>query len=129
MPNSGKNLTGSGIPPLAATSINGTCSSAAGLTATGSSQTDAYAISVDNNLFTTTAASTGARLPASPIPGDEVFISNQGANTLTVYPATSDKINALSANAGFSVAAGKSCLFIAIGSSSGANVWTTLLSA
>lgn len=127
MPNSGKNLTGSCIAPLAATSINGTC--AYGLTATGSTQGTAYAVAYDNNCFTTVAAGTGAILPASPIPGDEVFIANLGANALTVYPGSGDIINALSANAGFSVAAGKSCLFINIGQSSGNDIWLTQLSA
>jgi hypothetical protein len=39
-------------------------------------------------------------------PGAEVTVKNLGANAVNIYPATGGAINALSANAAFSVAAG-----------------------
>lgn len=82
------------------------------LTATGSTQGTALKLSAINNVVTTTAASTGVQLPAMGT-GDSVFVVNLGANALLVYPVTGGAINALSANAGFSVGAGKSAIFVA----------------
>lgn len=116
------NLTGSGISGGAATYLNGTASD--GATAAGSTQTTALAMPGDNVAVTTTAASTGIILPVCS-PGDEQFIANLGANALTVYPPVGDAINALSANAGYSLAAGKSAFFV----KTGAARWCSLLSA
>ncbi len=62
---------------------------ASGLTATGTTISDAYQINSSVAIFTTVAASTGARLPQDASPGDRIVIVNYGAQTLTVYPGQS----------------------------------------
>ena len=83
---------------------------ASGLTAAGTTQGTALAITNQTNEFTTVAASSGGILP-SPEQGEFIFVANAGANALNVYPATGHSINALSANTAFSLAAGKNALF------------------
>ena len=104
-----KHLMASGLPAQAALNIGGQVAS--GLTATGTTQTDALISAADTAWFTTVAAGTGYRLRADAEPGDEIKVYNGGANALLVYPATGGTINALSANAGFSLAAGKLAVF------------------
>lgn len=96
-------MMGSGIAASAALEITGRV--ADNLVATGTTQSDALFIPTTHNIVVTTASGTGVRLPA-PEQGCEVTVKNLGANALLVYPATGGAINALSANAGFSVAAG-----------------------
>lgn len=98
-------LTGTGLAGITANFVVGDCAS--GLTATGSSQTDALQLSSDVNEVTTTAASTGVKLPANLSTGDSILIYNIGANTLSVYPPTGESINALAANAAYSMATAK----------------------
>lgn len=93
------------------------------LTATGSSKTDALQLTTSANVFTTVAASTGARLPAAS-GSPPVAIFNGGASALSVYASGTDTINANSAAAAFSVTNGKAALFIAAG-----NKWVGNLSA
>ena len=81
-----------------------------GLSAAGTTQGTATAITNQTNEFTTVAASSGAILP-SPEQGEFIFVANAGANAMNVYPATGHSINALAANAAFSLAAGKNALF------------------
>lgn len=81
-----------------------------GLSGAGTNQGTATAITKQTNEFTTVAASTGARLP-SPEQGEFIFVANAGANALAVYPNTGHSINALAANAAFSLAVGKNALF------------------
>ncbi len=103
-------IMGAGLPAATASAIN-LGQVAAALTAAGSTQGTALALdSVSSiHLVTTAAASTGVRLPAVGAPsvaGDTLFIRNDGANALTVYPATGEFINALAVNTGKSLAAG-----------------------
>lgn len=97
-----KMLAGSGRAALKA---NGS-----GLSAAGTNQAGATGITKQTNEFTTVAASSGARLP-SPEQGEFIFVANSGANALAVYPNTGHSINALAANAAFSLAAGKNAVF------------------
>lgn len=117
------NLMGSGMAPQAANFIVG--NAASGLTATGTTITDALALT-DVNEFTTVAASTGARLPAA-VPGDSVVVYvATGQSTLTVYPSSStDAINAVAAGSGFSVATNKTAIFYKVS----ANRWASILTA
>jgi len=116
-------LLGSGLSPLAATNICGDVTNT--ITAAGTSNTDATALSSAINRVTTTAASTGVVLMA-PEAGSQVMVINSGANALLVYPSTGAQINALTATTGgFSVAAGGRALFIGIGSAN----WFAVLSA
>lgn len=116
------NLLGSGIAAQAANNIVG--NGAAGLTATGSTQGTALALT-DVNEFTTVAASTGGRLPSNASLGDTIIVYNGGANALSVYPPTGESINALSANAAFSMAANKYATFTKVG----ATRWASNLTA
>lgn len=94
-------LTIAGLSAINAQAIQGTVAN--GLTATGASQATALALGADINYVTTAAASTGVILPAMN-PGDSLNVYNKGANALLVYPPTGAVINALGANAGYSVA-------------------------
>lgn len=96
----------------------------AGLSAAGTTQGTATVITKQTNEFTTVSAGQGAKLP-SPEQGEFIFVANAGANALLVYPDTGHSINALAANAGFSLAAGKNALFWA----ATASKWYALLSA
>jgi len=73
------------------------------VSAAGSTQAGATALTVDYNVVTTVAASTGVRLPTATA-GRRIVIVNKGASTLTIYPATSAYIDAGLINAGISVA-------------------------
>ncbi len=89
------------------------------LTAAGTGQSDAYAITKVLNIVGTTAASTGVRLPATRN-GDGlsrvmVVIKNNGANTLSIYPATGESINAGAANAPKTIATLGSVILRTIG--------------
>jgi len=77
-----------------------TYSNAVGITALGSTNTSATAITTDINLVQGVAASTGVSLPTATV-GRVVRIVNRGANTLNVYPAASGSIDSLAANAAF----------------------------
>jgi hypothetical protein len=111
-----KMLAGSGRAALKA---NGS-----GLSAAGTTQGTATAITKQTNQFTTVAASSGAILP-SPEQGEFIFVANAGASAMNVYPASGHSINALANNAAFSLAVGKNALFWAATSSK----WYALLSA
>lgn len=115
-------IIGSGQSGGSAQYISGDAQS--GVTATGSTQGTAYPLTADNTAFSTVAASTGAILILGS-PGDETFVYNGGANTLTVYPSVGGTINNLSANTGFSIATTKSAAFVQIG----AAAWAANLSA
>jgi hypothetical protein len=116
-------LLGSGLSPLAATNICGDVADT--LTAAGTSNTDALALSSIINRVTTTAASTGVRLMLPEV-GSTVVVINSGANALLVYPGTGASINALTATTGgFSVGAGNRALFVGTSSTN----WFAVLSA
>ena len=118
-----QNLIGSGTPAGQANNIAGLAN--AGLTATGTVQTDALAIQVSHNQYSTVAAGTGALLPSFAQPGDTIRVFNNGANALLVYPPTGGAINNGATNAGFSVAANKGAQFTMVS----ATLWGSLLSA
>jgi len=105
-----RKIVASGIPGPSALIIVGD-----GITAqagAGSTQATATPLQADVNAFSTTASSTGAILPRLNA-GDSVIVRNGGANDLLVYPAVGGTINALAANAGYSVTAGNTAVFFA----------------
>lgn len=108
------NLMAFGFSPFAAQATVGDVGN--NLTAAGSTQVTALDLTAATNIVTTTAASTGVQLQPTN-QGDSVLVANLGANALLVYPASGGIINALAANAGFSVAAGKTAIFVARDSS------------
>lgn len=107
------NLMGLGVGGVALANALG-ADIALAKTATGSSQTDAYQLTTAITQFTTTASSTGAKLPDAT-PGAVTIVANHGANALALYPGTLDKINNGTATTGsISVAANKSAFCICI---------------
>ena len=89
---------------------------ATGIAAAGSNQAGATALSKTINIVSTVGSGQGVALP-SPEAGEMVLVANQGANTLSVYPASGHSINALSANAALSVGTDTRKLFFAATSS------------
>jgi hypothetical protein len=85
-------IQGSGNSPLSATNICG--DGAVGLVALGSTAATALQLSAVNNTITTSAASTGVKLPPCEV-GAEMIIRNDSGQTITVYPyATTTTMNA-----------------------------------
>ena len=76
-------VSGGKLPAGTANQIIG--ASAIGLTATGSAQSDALQLTADVNTVSTTASSTGVKLPKCE-KGAMVVVNNMGAETLAVYP-------------------------------------------
>lgn len=94
-------LVTAGLSAVQAQAIQGTVANT--LTATGSTQATALPLGADINNVTTVTASTGVILPAMN-PGDEITTHNGGANALALYPPVGASINALGANAAYSIA-------------------------
>lgn len=64
------------------------------ITAAGSSSTDATTIGSHHNAVGTTAASTGVIFAASKFSaGDQAYVYNGGASTLTIYPPSGSTID------------------------------------
>lgn len=101
-------IMASGMSPLAATNIVGDFTGS--ITAAGTTATDATVLNSARNYVATTAASTGVKLPAVNI-GDSVEVINGGAQTLSVYGQTGESFTSGAANAAFSVATLRSCIF------------------
>lgn len=93
------------------------------LTATGSTQATALAITSDISVFTTVAASTGAILPGTLGAGDLV-VYNGGASSLAVYCPVGGTMNGTS-NGSFTVGTTKAARFI----SADGIAWYGMLSA
>ena len=116
-------LMGLGLPPALAQDLGVQVST--GLSGAGtSSQANATPLLTTTfAVFSTVAANSGALLPSAAGAG-AVYVFNNGANALLVYPATGESINASSANTAFSVTNGKSAIFYPAG-----NRWMAILSA
>ena len=71
-----------------------------GISANGSTQGTATAISKELNVVSTVSSGQGVVLPTA-VAGMVITITNTSANSLSVYPATSGAINNLSANAAY----------------------------
>lgn len=101
--------------PTQAVAANGAAGSrATGLTAAGSTQGTALALAagVTYHIVSTAALNTGVVFPATGVDlGDEIGVTNNGANALAVYPPTGGTVNNLATNAAYTVAVGKSALF------------------
>ena len=84
----------------------------AAVSAAGSTQGTATALTTMINNVTTVAASTGVVLPTAAA-GYIVIVRNGGANALSVYPATGAAINAGAANASHSLPVGAMIQYVA----------------
>lgn len=94
-------LVQAGLSAVQAAAIAGTV--ADNLVAAGTVQGNALPLGADTNRFTTVGAGAGAILPAMN-PGDSVEVINVGANALKLYPPVGGQLNALGANAAYSIA-------------------------
>jgi len=112
---------GAGNSPLTAETICGT--GAVGLVATGTTAADALQLSVSNNTITTSAASTGVKLPPTES-GARMIIRNDSGQTITVYPFnTSTTMNAGATSV--TLATAKTMLLVGMS----ATTWATLTGA
>ena len=111
MPNAIRKMLGSGVPAQAATYIGGDVQS--GFAAAGSTQATATLLNFDCTEVTTVGSGAGVIANSNNQVGDDYIVCNaQATNALLVYPEVGSSINALSANTGFSIPAGKNALFI-----------------
>lgn len=92
----------------------------------GGTQALAVALTTVLNRVTVVGAANDSVLLPVSAPGLSITVSNAAAtNSLNVFPASGDAINALAVNTAFAVAAGKTAIF----SSTVAGIWHSLLSA
>ena len=82
------------------------------ISAAGTAQANATAITKEINVVSTVATGAGVVLPTA-VAGMAVIITNTSANSLLVYPAANGIINSLAANAAFTQVAGATLQFIA----------------
>jgi sugar lactone lactonase YvrE len=98
------------------TTLNGLVidSISAAVSAAGTTQGTATGlVSNINNVTVVTAAAAGVRLPTA-VAGMRILVRNSdSADTLSIYPATGGTINALSANAAFTIIAGATIELVA----------------
>ncbi len=86
---------------------------ATAISAAGSTQGTATALTASLNEVTTVSSGQGVVLPA-PEAGEILMVANQGANALNIYPASGHSINNLSANTAQSLATDTRRIFFAI---------------
>lgn len=104
-----------GVRLMSVSGIDGPVSTpSATVAATGSTQTDAAVVGTGFTLVTAADATKGVKLPTA-VAGLVCEIKNADAANaiLKIWPNTSDAVNALSANAAFSIAAKTSVRLIA----------------
>lgn len=89
----------------ASTNYFATTEIASAVSAAGTVQGDATALTKYFNNVSTVGSGAGVRLP-SATKGKVIFVVNTGANALKVYPATGHTINAEAANAAITLAVG-----------------------
>jgi hypothetical protein len=96
--------TGSGanVRQTAPNLISETYSTSATISAAGTVQGDATALTSDYNIITTVASGAGVVLPTATT-GRRLIVVNKGANALKVYPASGAAIDALGANTALSL--------------------------
>ena len=83
-----------------------------GISAAGSAQGDATGLTKDINIVSTVTAGQGVRLPSS-VAGMILFVTNDSATTLNVYPASGASINAAAANVAYSLPTKATVQFVA----------------
>lgn len=98
-------VTGASTFTGAITKTGGERVKVSAVTAAGSSQSDAAALSEGLNVVTGADGTKGVKLPTA-VAGMVVYIKGVTAGVLKVYPATGGAINAVSANGAMSFASG-----------------------
>jgi hypothetical protein len=81
-----------------------------GLTATGTTRTDALQLAAQINHVGTTASGTGVKLPTG-VAGMDIVIFNAGANALKVYALSSETIDGTAGSTGVTLSAGARCRY------------------
>ena len=99
-------------------------SSSDSVTASGSSQGDAFTLTTEINRVTSATASNGIKLPVAQ-GGLVVFIINTVSNSFKVYPNTSDEINSLGTNNAFTHPEGATLQYICTNSANWYTVGAT----
>jgi hypothetical protein len=107
---SAKCITPAKLGDLIASAVPGI---SAGVSAAGNSQSTATPLTAQFSTVTSVASGTGVELMA-PVAGQLYAVANQGANPLTIYPASGVAIDGLTVNMPVSVAAGSTALFVAL---------------
>ena len=102
------NITGANI----IVTTNYIHSVATAISAAGTVQANATAITKDYNVVSTVSSGQGVVLPTA-VAGMRFTVLNTSANALLVYPAVNGIINSLAANAAFSMAASGRLDFLA----------------
>ena len=119
----GHKVMGAGVNALAVQAI---CMDAAtGISAAGTTQATATALSNAVNFISTAAASSGVVLSSSATLGDSQLVYNGGANPVKVYPPSGAKINGLPTDSPAILAIQTACQFWC----GSATQWTAVLSA
>jgi hypothetical protein len=85
------------------------------ISAAGTIQGDATALTKDINVISTVSAGQGVRLPAA-VAGMVIIVNNASATNMNVYPATGAAINSLATNAAYTHVAGASLQYYAVSS-------------
>ncbi len=91
----------------------------------GGGQTNATALPAAVNRVTTVATSADSVMLPTAKAGLQIFVKNTSANSLNVFPASGDAINALSANAAYALATVKAAYFVCAVD----GTWDTILTA
>ena len=115
-------LFGAGSNTLVTASI---CDGATSLTAAGTNQATALALTNGVNGISTVSAGTGVILSDQARSGDSQVVYNGGANPLKVYPPSGAAINGLATNAAATLATKTACEYHCLSTT----LWTGVLSA
>lgn len=108
-----REIMGGGFSAVGADAIQGGANLT--ISAAGTTQATATAITTSNNFVTTVGAGAGVILPAVQ-QGDWLIIYNSGANALSIYPPVGGKINQLSTNAAMTLATNTNVIFFCFSS-------------
>lgn len=101
-------------------------SCANGITAlAGGGQTGATNLTGALNRVTTVATAADSVMLPTAKAGMSIFVKNTAANSLNVFPASGDAINALAANAAYALATVKAAFFVCVVD----GTWDTVLTA
>jgi hypothetical protein len=92
------------------------------ISAAGTNQATATALTSMYNVVTTVAASSGVRLPVPAQSGLRCTVVNRGANTLNIYPASGGAIDGAAVNAAFALQSNATIVF----ESSSGTQWFTV---
>ncbi len=115
-------LIGGHFPPLQAALLG--FDQVEGITAAGTTTTDATQLTGSYNVVETTASSTGVKLPAiAASPQNTIYVINKGAQTLSIYSAST--INGTAGSTAYSVNTTAGAMFTK--NNAGSGWWAVLL--